>query len=243
MFTLGDTKLPNSIQKVPYPTIGLYISYTVFPLLLGILIKCGIQCICPTNPKKFFVTILRCFSLLYIISITGYAIASVWDLLAPSAFVVSWRVRSVEFVLFKKVNGFSFEFQFYLAGFLFPVCGFSIASLAAFLCRQASCDRFAIAAETINFNVFIALSISTSMLPGNTSKELATLLANLVVIMTPIPLFLQFLWYRTRSVSIPFFSIEQFLITSPFFACVFSENKRIISTFVKDGDSLCKLAF
>lgn len=145
---------------------------------------------------------------------------------------------------FAKFDFFFFEFQYYLAGFLFPICGFTIASLVAFVCRQDLCDRFAIAAETINFNVFIALSISTSMLPGNTSKELATLLANLVVIMTPIPLFLQFLWYRARFVHTPHFVIDHnlnFLIKFPFFACVFTENKKIKSTFVKDG-RLCKLA-
>lgn len=98
--TLGETKLPNSIQHVPYPTIGLYISYTIFPLLIGILIKCGIHCICTINPNKWFVTILRCLSLLYIVSITGYAIASVWDLLAPSALAVSWRVCIAKLFLF-----------------------------------------------------------------------------------------------------------------------------------------------
>lgn len=112
LFTLGDTKLPDSTHTVPYPMIGLYISYTIFPLLLGILIKCGIHCLCPINPKKFFVTILRWLSLLYIISITGYAIASVLDLLAPSALDVSWRVWSVELVLSIKIFSMVFLLNF-----------------------------------------------------------------------------------------------------------------------------------
>lgn len=102
LFTLGETKFPKTTLAVPYPRIGLYISYTIFPLLIGILIKCCLYCCCPSNPKKYFVTILRCFSLLYLISITGYAIASVLDLLAPSALVVTWRV-SVE-LIFGELN-------------------------------------------------------------------------------------------------------------------------------------------
>lgn len=123
-----------------------------------------------------------------------------------------------------------FNFQFYLAGFLFPLCGFTIASLGTFVCKQKSKDRFAIATETINFNTLIALSISKAVLPGTAAPELATLLAYLVVIMTPIPLFAQFIWNKIRFVYPNFgrvgcaiFHIDCELI--PSFACVFFFQK------------------
>lgn len=107
LLTLGETKFSKTTLAVPYTRIGIFISYTIFPLLIGILIKSCLYCICHSNPKKFFVTILRFLSLLYIVSITGYAIASVLDLLAPSAFVVTWKVYMLSLIIFRSYKCFS----------------------------------------------------------------------------------------------------------------------------------------
>lgn len=90
--------------------------------------------------------------------------------------------------------------QFFLAGFLLPLFGYTAASLLAYAFRQHHVDRLAIAVDTINFNMAIASSTSTSNLNHYSPKELSIFLSNLLSIMTPIPLLIHFIWTLIRFV-------------------------------------------
>lgn len=90
--------------------------------------------------------------------------------------------------------------QYYLAGLLLPLLGYTVAALIALAFGFSYEDRLAIAAETVNFNTVIALSTSVYVLKGYSPKELAILLSNLTIIMTPIPLLIHFAWSKIRLV-------------------------------------------
>lgn len=79
-----------------------------------------------------------------------------------------------------------------------PVIGYTVAYLVACLFGQHCENGFAIAVETINFNPFIVLSMSAPLLTGTSPKELALLLSKLVLICTPIPLLVHYVWVKFR---------------------------------------------
>lgn len=75
----------------------------------------------------------------------------------------------------------------------------------AFLLKQYYEDKLAIAIETINKNLPIAMSMTIPILKDMMTKEEAILLANVVLFMTPLPLIIHFIWNKIRLVHLLIF--------------------------------------
>lgn len=86
-----------------------------------------------------------------------------------------------------------------LAGFFIPIIHYAIGWFLGFIFKQYHENKLAIAVETINKNIPIAMSITIANL-NTLQKQEAILLSNVVLLMTPVPLLVHFVWNKFRLV-------------------------------------------
>lgn len=99
-----------------------------------------------------------------------------------------------------------------LAGFLLPILHYAMGWFLGFAFKQYYEDKLAIAVETINKNIPIAMSIATANL-NTLQREEAILLSNVVLLMTPVPLLVHFVFNKFRLVHFINALNQQFFIS------------------------------
>lgn len=166
LFTLGKVIFDRGDIEVPYQSLSTYLIALIVPLGIGLLIQRFLP-----RVSRILVRILKPLSSALILFIVVFAIVT-------------------NLYLFEL-----FSWQIIVAGLVLPWLAYVLGYLAAWIFRQPSPDRLAIALETGIQNTGIAIFLLRFTLP-QPQADLTTVVPVAVAIMTPLPLLALYIWQK-----------------------------------------------
>ncbi|GJQ68531.1 hypothetical protein Trydic_g8659, partial [Trypoxylus dichotomus] len=193
IFTLGKQIFDESDIPVPYMEITTYAVALVVPLFIGYLIQRYLKRI-----ARFLAKILKGFSSCLLIFIIIFAIVTNLYLFE----LFSWRIV--------------------VSGLGLPWLGYILAWCFAKICRQNYKDALTIAIEAGIQNTGISIFLLRTVLPAP-EGDLTTVAPVAVATMTPIPLFLLYIYQKLN---------ERF--------CKRDGDEIIVNEQESDGQEICK---